>query len=132
MNITLDPFERVGAVANSSFLDGSPLKLQANAVAHDVAFNYNINPALINITEIPDLTPIVTVNASVDFNDGTVTIFFSEPVDITPLSLINTSRVFLVNKTGDNQISNYRSTKVVGVDHFNLTLKLHMKTIVFI
>ena len=75
LNITLDPFERVGAVANSSFLDGSPLKLQANAVAHDVAFNYNINPALINITEIPDLSPIVTVNASIDYNDGTLTIF---------------------------------------------------------
>ena len=125
LNITLDPFERVGAVANSSFLDGSPLKLQANAVAHDVAFNYNINPTLINITEIPDLSPIVTVNASIDYNDGTLTMFFTEPVDITPLSLINTSRVFLVNKTGDKQISNYRSTKVPGIDHFNLTLKLH-------
>ena len=70
------------------------------------------------------MSPIVTVNASVDYNDGTVTIFFTEPVDITPLSLINTSRIFLVNKTGDKQISNYRQ-KVAGIDHFNLTLKLH-------
>ena len=99
VNISLNAFERVAAVANASFLDGTPLKLQANYIAHDISFNYNNNPAFLSITEIPDISPIVTVSATLDYNDGTLVVFFNEPVDITPLSLINTSNFHLVNQT---------------------------------
>eukprot|EP00945_MAST-04E_sp_MAST-4E-sp1_P000845 g845.t1 len=124
VNITLGPFERVAAIANSSFLDGTPLKLHANAVLSDIALNYNLNSQILAIEELEDVTPIVTLHADLDYNDGLLAIHFSEPVDITPLALINLTLIKLVNRSGDANIVLQNCIKESIIDHFNFTLRL--------
>ena len=67
----------------------------------------------------------------VDFGYGTVGIFFSETIDVTPTSRVNLSSIFAVNNTGDRKVSMFGGTVIAGpvigegvFDALSITIKL--------
>lgn len=95
-NITLEAFEIAGAVAISATPggDGIAMVLDLDAGAmRDLAGNPNVLATNINVTEKPDVTPPGLLTASIDYNDGKITLTADEPLDLTPLSLVSLQNI---------------------------------------
>ena len=57
------------------------------------------------LSEIPDTIGPSVVSVEVDFGYGTVTIVFTETVDITPTSMVNLSLIYSANSTGGRNVA---------------------------
>ena len=106
LQLTLTETQRIEALVLSAMLggDGTALRLSvAENAFRDVAHNL-IVPVDVVLTEIPDTVPPRITSASLNYNDGTLRLEFSETVDVTPTTLLNLTQLRLANVTGDDDI----------------------------
>ena len=58
----------------------------------------------LSITEIPDTVGPLLQSGTIHYGYGTLTLVFVETIKVTPISLVNTSLLFVANNTGDQKI----------------------------
>ena len=93
INVTLTELQRSLAIAisNTSGGDGTPIIFDAKyGAVQDIATNPNLGDTII-VKEIPDTILPQATSASVDYDSGILTIFFSETIDSTPKTLVDVS-----------------------------------------
>ena len=118
-NFTVPELARVQAISISGTPGGDGqavvLDVMVGAV-HDVAQNLNLAQSNLVISETPDTIPPNIVNCSLNYSTGMLVIFTDETIDTTPGTLVNLSKVFLSQSTGDHNIALAHSTVVPGDD----------------
>jgi hypothetical protein len=103
VTIQLTEKQRVAAIANSGTPggDGSALRVDAKKnFVRDIAQNNNTGHAnSINMEahELADYLRPSAIGSSIDLNDGTLIIIFSEIIDTTPRSLVDVSKFKIYN-----------------------------------
>jgi hypothetical protein len=87
--------------------DSTPLIIDINTGSFkDLAGNNLVAAIGLEVTEIPDtIPPTVDSSATLTYGDGLLRLTMSETIDMTPLSLLNMSTIFLANATGDKILS---------------------------
>merc|ERR1712100_853801 len=85
--IQLQEYQRIAVtrISGTGGGDGSAtvMDVEANAV-YDYSGNPNLANLNLQVTEIPDTVPPTIVSGQIDSNDGTLTFFASEALDVVP------------------------------------------------
>ena len=119
VTLKLTENQRIRAMAISGTPGGDTLPTLVNfetGAYRDVAQNFGEAVLISGILmrEIKDTVGPGIDRVVVDFGYGTVDIFFSETIDVTPVSRLNLSSMFAVNNTGDRKVSMFGGTVIVG------------------
>ena len=113
VKFTLSETTRVKGIEHSATPGGDSEQLYMDVYAdafQDVANNYNFESFGVKVIEFPDILNPTILSGKIFLGDGHVTLLASETLDLTPLSNLNLSRMFLANVTGDRRIP------LIGVD----------------
>ena len=107
--VTLSEIHRIRAMSISGVAggDGIPVLVEIGGTAfRDVAQNFapSVLMSGLSITEIPDTVGPLLQSGTIDYGHGTLTLVFVETIKVTPISLVNTSLLFVANNTGDQKI----------------------------
>ena len=136
VTLKLTENQRIRAMAISGTPGGDTLPTLVNLETgsyRDVAQNFGEAVLISGILmrEIKDTVGPGIDRVVVDFGYGTVDIFFSETIDVTPISRLNLSSMFAVNNTGDRKVSMFGGTVIAGpvigegvFDALSVTIKL--------
>ena len=105
--------------------DGTPLVIDIAAGSFkDLAGNDLVETFGLVISEVPDtINPTLISSATLQYGTGLLRLSMSETIDLTPLDLINMTRLFFSNSTGDKAHS-LSGAKITGVDAQTLIIQL--------
>ena len=97
--------------------DGTPLVIDIAAGSFkDLAGNNLVEALGLVINEVPDtITPTLIGSATLQYGTGLLRLSMSETIDLTPIDLINMTKFFLSNSTGDKAHS-LSGAKITSVD----------------
>jgi sporulation protein YlmC with PRC-barrel domain len=124
--VQLTELQRVSVIAISGTPGGdgssTTLDIDPNQVT-DVALNPNIAGASVVIHEDPDVIIPTFVSAAINLSTGVLKVLFSETIDMTPISLVNTSK-FSISNFSDSQFVNLVGSIASGGDLPTVTITL--------
>ena len=122
INISLTEEMRVASIARSSTAggDGFVLTIEIDSSAvKDVSGNGNLAVSNNILIEYSDISRPSIVEATVNYSTGFVEFRSDETMDVTPLSLINTTKFVLMNGLNEVVIDLRRGIPKLATDHVN-------------
>lgn len=126
VNITLTEDQRVRAIALSSTAGGNGEALLVRIAANGITdYAGNQNPSLMSVTavEYADTTLPSITEASIAYSAGLIQLTFTETIDVTPISKVNLSGIFVSASSGSKSIAlTGASIEAVDSSHLNITM----------
>ena len=126
IELLLSEKQRVRAIELSGQPGGdkSPLFLDViGGAIRDRAQNFNLNAFGIPVIENADTVPPELISASLDFNNGVLTLNASEWIDATPTSLLKLDLMFIANNTYEKGIMILNGV-IDSVDGYEINITL--------
>ena len=124
--IQLTELQRVSVIAISGTPGGdgsaTTLDIDPNQVT-DVALNPNVAGASVTIHEDPDIIIPFFTSGEINLSTGVLKVVFSETIDLTPISLVNTSK-FSISNVVDGEFVNLFGAIASGFDLPTVTITL--------
>jgi hypothetical protein len=127
VKFTMSERTRVTGIEHSATPGGDGLKVVMDIYANafqDVATNFNRDTFGIEVVEFPDILTPHIISGKIFLGNGHITLLASEILDLTPLSKLKLSQMFLANVTGDERIPLATVFETISDDHayINITL----------
>ena len=126
-NLTLTETQRVLAIAMSGTTggDGSAVFVDFDASAfQDVGLNRNQVQSGVTVNELVDTTPPTALSVSINYGTGLVIIQTSEIVDLTPISKLDLSKIYISESNGAETIQLLGVHSSVSIDGMSIQVTL--------
>ena len=126
VNITLTELQRVQAIALSSTAGGNGEALAVRISANGITdYAGNKNPSLMSVTAVEyadTVSPLIT-DASIEYSTGLIQLTFTETIDVTPISRVNLSGIFVSTSSGAKTVALSGATlEAIDRSHLNITM----------
>ena len=127
VNITLTEAQRALAIALSATTggdSGAVLIDFGGGAYQDVGMNHNQVQSGVTVNEVADTTPPTVISVAINYGTGAVVIQTSEIVDITPITKLDLSKIYISQNAGDETIQLLGVRSSVSADATNIQITL--------